>query len=43
MGLDNMGELEIPDHLLGFNGAGGGAGGGMSEEEMIAAAIQASL
>jgi len=42
MGLDDMGELEIPAHLMGM---GGGAGGGnygqhaMSEEEMIAAAI----
>jgi len=42
MGLDDMGEMEIPAHLL--PGAGGqGMGGGMSEEDMIAAAIQASL
>ena len=41
MGLDEMGEMEIPAHLL--PGGGGGMGGGMSEEDMINAAIQASL
>lgn len=42
MGLDNMGEMEIPAHLLPGSAHDMG-GGGMSEEEMIAAAIQASL
>ena len=42
MGLDDMGEMEIPAHLLPGGGVGGG-GGGMSEDDMIAAAIQASL
>ena len=42
MGLDDMGEMEMPAHLLPGGGNHGG-GGGMSEEEMIAAAIQASL
>jgi len=32
MGLDNMGEMEIPDM---FSAAGGGQGG-LTEEEMIA-------
>ena len=36
MGLGDMGEMEIPAHLLA--GAVGGMGG-MSEEEQIAAAI----
>ena len=35
MGLDDMGELEIPMHLLGHEGGYEG----MSEEEMINAAI----
>lgn len=44
MGLDDMGEMEIPAHLLPGGGHGGGMGnGGMSEEDMINAAIQASL
>ena len=44
MGLDDMGEMEIPAHLLpGAGGGVGGGGGGMTEDEMIAAAIQASL
>ena len=48
MGLDDMGELEIPEHLLpgpqmGGGGAFGAGAGGMSEEDMIAAAIAASL
>ena len=52
MGLDDMGELEIPEGFLdpGYRGVDhkvvGGAGGGgaaMTEEEMLAAAIQASL
>lgn len=45
MGLDDMGEMEIPAHLLpGAQGMpGSGGGGGMTEDEMIAAAIQASL
>ena len=37
MGLDDMGELELPAHF------GMGGGGGMSEEAQLAAAIQASL
>ena len=37
MGLDEMGEMEIPSYMS------GGGGGGMSEEEQMAAAIQASL
>lgn len=37
MGLGEMGEMEIPDHLL---RPGGGSGPpGMSEDDMIAAAI----
>ena len=45
MGLDDMGELEMPADLFGpaYRGVGGSGGGGMSEEEMLAAAIQASL
>lgn len=43
MGLDDMGEMEIPAHLLPGGGDVGGGGGGMTEDEMIAAAIQASL
>ena len=54
MGLDDMGELEIPDGFLdpGYRGvdhrvnraaAGGGGAAAMTEEEMLAAAIQASL
>lgn len=39
MGLDNMGELEIPAHLMGMGAGGGNYGQQMSEEEMIAAAI----
>jgi len=42
MGLDDMGEMDIPLHLLG-NGGGFQGGGGMTEDQMIAAAIQASL
>ena len=38
MGLDDMGEMEIPAHLL-PGGGGFDAGGGMSEDDMIAAAI----
>ena len=38
MGLDDMGEMEIPAHLLPGAGHAMG-GGGMSEEDMIAAAI----
>lgn len=40
MGLDDMGELEIPPHIMGQMG---GVQPGMSEEAMLAAAIQASL
>jgi hypothetical protein len=36
MGLDEMGELEIPMHLL---GQGDHHQGGMTEEDMINAAI----
>ena len=36
MGLGEMGEMEIPEHLL---RPGGGGGPGMSEDDMIAAAI----
>ena len=38
MGLGEMGEMEIPDHLL-RPGGGGGGPPGMSEDDMIAAAI----
>ena len=40
MGLDDMGEMEIPMHLLG-NGGGfdGGHQGGMTEDQMMEAAI----
>jgi len=41
MGLDDMGEMEIPLHLLGNED--GGHQGGMTEDQMMAAAIQASL
>ena len=37
MGLGDMGEMEIPDHLL--HPGGGGGAPGMSEDDMIAAAI----
>ena len=39
MGLDDMGELEIPEHHFG----GAGVGGGMTEEQMIAMAIAESM
>ena len=39
MGLGEMGEMEIPDHLLRPGGGGGGGPPGMSEDDMIAAAI----
>ena len=39
MGLDDMGEMEIPAHLMGVGAGGGGGGPGMSEDDMIAAAI----
>lgn len=40
MGIDDMGEMEIPVHLLPGAGDMGGGDGGMSEDEMIAAAIK---
>ena len=43
MGLGDMGEMEIPAHLLAGAVGGMGGMGGMSEEEQIAAAIQASM
>ena len=49
MGLDDMGEIDIPEHLLdgagyrGLNSRGAAASGGMSEEDQLAAAIAASL
>lgn len=41
MGLDDMGEIEIPPHILGQMGVN--PPGMQSEEAMLAAAIQASL
>ena len=45
MGLDNMGDIHIPDGFLdpGYRGLGERPAAGMSEEDMLAAAIQASL
>ncbi len=40
MGLDDMGEMEIPDNIFNDNPRGPT---GMTEEQMMAAAIQASL